>query len=417
MATQQTDTAPVVIVGAGLAGAKTAERLRADGHTGPITLIGAEGHLPYERPPLSKEYLAGKKELADFTVHERSWYEEKSVELRLGTVVTAVDTAAKTVTLAGGEQLAYSALVLATGSRAATPPIPGAGSDGVYTLRTVDDAQRLIAALGEGSRLAIVGGGWIGLEVAAGARGRGAEVAVVEAAPQPLHAAMGPELGKVFADLHRRHGVDLHLDARVEEITVAGNTATGLRLAGGTEIAADAVLIAVGARAETSLAEAAGIAVENGGVRVDSGLRTSAADVYAVGDIAAAEHPRYGVRIRTEHWANALNQPAVAAANITGDTAVYDRLPYFFTDQYELGMEYRGRVAGYTRVVTRGDVDALEFLAFWLDDAGRVLAAMNVGIWDAGDDIAALIGAGTPVDADRLADPSVPLADLLETGV
>ncbi|NLG45598.1 FAD-dependent oxidoreductase [Gordonia sp. (in: high G+C Gram-positive bacteria)] len=404
---------PAVIIGGGLAGAKTAEELRERGYAGPIVLIAAETVAPYERPPLSKEFLAGAKALPDFTVHDQNWYRDNDIDLRLHTRATTVDTAAKAVALDDGTSLTYSSLVLATGSSSVHPPIDGADADGVFYLRTVDEASALVDVLGEGKRLAVIGGGWIGLEVAAGARGRGAEVTVVEAASQPLQAALGPEIGEAFADLHREHGVDLRLESKVDAITVDGGRATGLKLADGSTVAADAVLIAVGARPNIEIAEAAGLAVADRGVAVDAGLRTSADDVYAVGDIAAAEHPTLQTRVRTEHWANALNQPAVAAQNILGTAAEYSRMPYFFTDQYDLGMEYRGHSDGYSRVVTRGDVAGREFLAFWVDDDGTVLAGMNVNIWDAGDDIAALVESRRPVDVAKLADPTVPLADLL----
>ncbi len=404
---------PVVIIGAGLAGAKTAEALRAEGYDGPVVLIGDEPHLPYERPALSKGYLTGAKALPEFTVHTRGWYQEHDIELRLGVAATAIDTAQRTVTLADGTVIGYSSLVLATGSHAARPPITNADAVGVHTLRTVDDATALRAELTAGSRLAVIGGGWIGLEVAAVARSHDVQVTVVEAAEQPLTAPLGPQLGAVFADLHRQHGVDLRLGARVEAITTASGRATGVRLVGGATVPADRVLVAVGATPNIALAENAGIAVENGGVRVDSGLRTSAPHVYAVGDIAAAEHPFYGIRIRTEHWATALNQPTVAARNILGADAGYDRLPYFFTDQYDLGMEFVGRIAGYTRVIRRGHAAGGEALYFWLDDKNRVLAGMNVNIWDVTDEIKALVAGRTSVDPDRLADSGVPLSDLL----
>ena len=402
-----------VIIGGGLAGAKTAEELRDKGYTGAITLIAEEAVAPYERPPLSKEFIAGSKSLPDFTVHGDAWYRGNDVDLRLGTRATAFDPAAKTVTLDDGNTLTYSALVLATGSSSLHPPIEGADAAGVYYLRSVDDATALLDVLGEGKRLAVIGAGWIGLEIAAGARGRGTDVTVVEASAQPLQAALGPEIGAAFADLHREHGVDLRLESKVAAVTVADGKATGLKLADGSTVDADAVLIAVGARPETDLAEAAGLEIADRGVATDAGLRTSAADVYAVGDIAAAQHPILETRIRTEHWANALNQPEVAAQNITGGDAEYTRMPYFFTDQYDLGMEYRGHADGYASVVTRGDVAKREFLAFWVDSDGAVLAAMNVNIWDAGDDIAALVKSRRPVDTAKLADPSTPLADLL----
>ncbi|MBF6211968.1 FAD-dependent oxidoreductase [Nocardia puris] len=399
-----------VIVGGGLAGAKVAEALRDNDFDGKVTLIGAEEHLPYERPPLSKEHLLGKKGLAEFTVDAAQWYRDHHVELLLGTTVMAIDAGAKTVTLPDDSTLTYDKLALATGSTPRTLPLPGADAANVYTLRTIDDSDTLIELFAQDRRLAIIGAGWIGLEVAAAARTKGVTVSVIESAEQPLLGALGPEMGAVFADLHRAHGVDLRLGASVEEIVTREGVATGVRLGDGTEVPADAVLVAVGAAPNTGLAEAAGLAVDNG-VLVDASLVTSDPDIVAVGDIAAEEHPHYGRRIRVEHWANALNQPAVAAATLLGKPATYDRLPYFFTDQYDLGMEYTGYAApgAYERVVIRGDLDAREFVAFWLDARNRVLAGMNVNVWDVTDRIKELITAGEPVDPDRLADPSTPL--------
>jgi 3-phenylpropionate/trans-cinnamate dioxygenase ferredoxin reductase subunit len=268
----------------------------------------------------------------------------------------------------------------------------------VHYLRTVDDADALNSALAEGSSLAVVGGGWIGLEVAAGARDRGVNVTVVEMAELPLMGALGREVGEVFAALHSDHGVDLRLGATVQEITTAGGRATGLKLGDGSTVDADAVLVAVGAAPNLALAEQAGLATGDG-VLVDSSLRTSDPDIFAVGDIAAAEHPLFGTRIRTEHWANALKQPAVAAAGMLGKQAEYDELPYFFTDQYDLGMEYVGHAPHYEKVVFRGDVAKREFTAFWLDGDDRVLAGMNVNIWEGLDDIKSLIRSRAPLGA------------------
>lgn len=399
-----------VVVGGGLAGAKVAQALRDNDFDGAITLIGAEEHLPYERPPLSKEHLAGKKALTDFTVETAAWYRDHRIDLRLGTEVTAIDRATKTVILPDGSALGYDKLALATGATPRRLPIPGADAEGVYTLRTLEDSDALIRLFGTARRLAVIGAGWIGLEVSAAARAADVEVTIVEAARAPLLGALGPEMGAVFADLHRAHGVDLRFGAQVERIVTDGNRASGVRLGDGTTIDADAVLVAVGAKPNIELAAAAGLEVDSG-VLVDAGLTTSDPDIVAVGDIAEQRHPLLGRRIRVEHWANALNQPAVAAATMLGKHAVYDRLPYFFTDQYDLGMEYTGYTAGgdYERVVVRGDRDGREFVAFWLDSVNRVLAGMNVNVWDVGDRIKELIGSGDPVDPERLADTSTPL--------
>jgi 3-phenylpropionate/trans-cinnamate dioxygenase ferredoxin reductase subunit len=392
-----TTSSTFAIVGGGLAGAKAAEALRDKDFDGRIVLFAAEDHLPYERPPLSKEYLAGKKELGDLTVASSAWYSDHHIDLQQGTEVSAIDRKARTVSLPDGSTVHYDKLLLATGSQSRRPPIPGADADGVHYLRTVDDADALNSALSEGSSLAVVGAGWIGLEVAAGARDRGVSVTVVEMAELPLMAALGREVGEVFAALHREHGVDLRLGATVQEITTAGGKATGLTLGDGSTIDADAVLVAVGAAPNIGLAERAGLGLGDGGVLVDSSLRSSDPDIFAVGDIAAAEHPLFGTRIRTEHWANALKQPAVAASGMLGKPEEYDELPYFFTDQYDLGMEYVGHAPHYETVVFRGDVAKREFTAFWLDGDDRVLAGMNVNIWEGLDDIKSLIRSRAPL--------------------
>jgi 3-phenylpropionate/trans-cinnamate dioxygenase ferredoxin reductase component len=408
-----TGASTFVIIGGGLGGAKAAEALRDNDFDGHIVLMGEEIHLPYERPPLSKEFLAGKKSLSDFTVHDSAWYRDMNVDLRVGTAVSAIDRTAHTAVLPDGSTVHYDKLLLATGSRSRRPNIPGSDADGVRYLRTFDDASDLNSALREGSSLAIVGAGWIGLEVAASARARGVDVTVVETARLPLLGALGPEAAAVFAKVHRDHGVNLLLESNVAEIRTASGAATGLTLDGASTISADAVLVAVGAATNIELAEHAGLDTADGGVLVDSALRSSDPDIFAVGDIAAAEHPLFGTRIRIEHWANALKQPAVAAAGMLGKPAAYAELPYFFTDQYDLGMEYVGYAPTYERVVFRGDVEGREFIAFWLDGGNRVLAGMNVNVWDVVDDIRHLICAQSAVDLERLADPKVPLSDVI----
>jgi 3-phenylpropionate/trans-cinnamate dioxygenase ferredoxin reductase component len=407
------DSKTFVIVGGGLAGAKAAEALRERGFDGKVVLLADEEHLPYERPPLSKDFLAGKKSLGDFTVHDSQWYRDNKIDLRSGTEALAIDPSAHTVRLSDDTSLQYDKLLLATGSRSRGLSIPGSDSTGVHYLRTFGDASNLDTALKEGTSLAVIGAGWIGLEVAASARERGVEVTVVETAKVPLSSALGEKVGKVFAQLHRDHGVDLRLEAEVKEVTTEEGKAIGLTLGDGSTITADRVLIAVGAQPNIELAERAGLATEHGGVLVDASLRSSSPDIYAVGDIAAAEHPLFEERIRTEHWANALKQPAVAVAGMLGEPAEYKELPYFFTDQYDLGMEYAGHAPSYQRVVFRGDVESREFVAFWLDADDRVLAGMNVNIWDVLDDIKNLIQKRAAVDPDALADPQVSLGDVL----
>jgi len=380
------------IVGAGLAGARAAETLRAEGFDGRVVLFGAEAHLPYERPALSKGYLQGTAE-APF-VHPAEWYAEQDVDLRLGTRVTALDAAAHEVETADGDRLRYTKLLLTTGSSVRRL------ADAV-TLRTLDDSDRLRAALRPGARVVIVGAGWIGLEVAAAARVAGAEVTVLEQAPAPLLAALGPEMAAVFARLHVEHGVDLRCGVTVRAVK------SDAVLLDDETLPADLVVAGIGVTPDVDLARAAGLAVDNG-VVVDEHLRSSAPDVWAAGDVANAYHPFAGRHVRVEHWANALHQPVVAAQAMLGKDAVYDRLPYFFTDQYDLGMEYTGFGGG--EVVVRGD--EREFVAFWLRD-GRLTAAMNVNVWTGVPEIARrLIRAGTRLDPAALADPAVPLEDV-----
>jgi len=403
------ESSAYVIVGASLAGVKAAEALREEGFRGPVVLIGDEAERPYERPPLSKDYLLGNAERDTIYVHPASWYEENGVELRLGVPVAGVDRAAREVALADGSRTGYAKLLLATGSSPRHIPVPGADADGVLYLRRVADSERIKAAFLSASRVAVIGAGWIGLETAAAARAGGAEVTVMEAGELPLLRVLGAEAAQVFASLHREHGVDLRCGVQVSEITGAGGRADGVRLADGSHVAADVVIVGVGITPNTQLAEAAGLETGNG-VIVDAGLRSSDPDIFAAGDVAHAYHPLLGRHIRVEHWFNALHQPQTAARAMLGQDVAYDHVPYFYTDQYDLGMEYAGYVepGGYDQVVFRGDVDKREFIAFWLA-GGRVLAGMNVNVWDVNDAIQALVRGGLPVDPVRLADPGVAL--------
>jgi 3-phenylpropionate/trans-cinnamate dioxygenase ferredoxin reductase subunit len=405
-----------VIAGASLAGAKAAEKLREEGFAGRVVLIGDEQRRPYERPPLTKGFLAGNDPLDQAYVHEESWYGDNRVELRLGTAVTAVDRASHEVRLADGERIGYTRLLLTTGASPRRLDVPGARQDHVHYIRSADDSERLRSVLISGDRrVVVVGAGWIGLETAAAARGYGNDVHVVEPEATPLHRVLGPELGEVFAAVHRRQGVEFTLGDGVAEITETSVvTRTGL------ELPADVVIVGIGAVPNTALAEEAGLEVDNG-VLVDAALRTSDPDIFAAGDVANAHHPLLGRRIRVEHWANALNGGPAAARSMLGQNVVFDQVPYFYTDQFDLGMEASGDWAGgYDEVVYRGkDPSAyvsgesgdLEFIAFWLS-GGRVVGGMNVNVWDVTGDIQTLIRSGKPVDKDRLVDPGVPLSDL-----
>ncbi|MGI5203081.1 NAD(P)/FAD-dependent oxidoreductase [Spirillospora sp. CA-108201] len=401
-----------VIAGASLAGAKAAETLREEGFAGRVLLVGEEIERPYERPPLSKGFLQDKEPREKAHVHEADWYDKHDVELRVGTSVASIDRGAHQVRLSTKEPVSYDKLLLATGASPRRLDVPGSKLQGIHYLRTMADSAALKQALAPGGRRVVVAGaGWIGLEAAAAAREHGNEVTVIEPEPVPLHAAMGPELGGMFADLHRENGVVLRMDEGVAGFWGAGQV-SAVVTSGGAEVPADVVVVGIGVRPNSGLAEEAGLEVSDG-ILVDQSLRTSDPDIYAAGDVANAYNPLLGRRVRVEHWANALNGGPAAARAMLGQEVVYDQVPYFFSDQYDLGMEMSGVAAPgeYDEVVYRGDVPGREFIAFWLS-GGRVVAGMNANVWDVTGDVQALIRSGRPVDAARLADPGVPLADL-----
>ncbi|MGP2438688.1 NAD(P)/FAD-dependent oxidoreductase [Streptomyces sp. JW3] len=411
-----------VIVGGGLAGAKAAETLRAEGFTGRVILICDERDHPYERPPLSKGYLLGKEERDSVFVHEPAWYARHDIELHLGQTVVAVDRATRTVRYGDdGTRVRYDKLLLATGAEPRRLDVPGTDLAGVHHLRRLAHAERLkgvLAALGrDNGHLVIAGAGWIGLEVAAAAREYGAEVTVVESAPTPLHGVLGPELGAVFAELHRAHGVRFRFGVSLTEIVGQDGVVLAARTDDGEEHPAHDVLAAIGAAPRVALAQAAGLEIaapaDGGGIVVDARLRTCDPDIFAAGDVASFPRAQ-ATRLRVEHWANALNGGPAAARAMLGKEITYDRVPYFFSDQYDLGMEYSGWAppGTYDEVVIRGDAGKREFIAFWLKDR-RVLAGMNVNVWDVTAPIQRLIRDGTPVDVEALADPRVPLESLV----
>ena len=401
-----------VIAGASLAGAKAAETLREEGFDGAVVLIGTEDQLPYERPPLSKGYLLGKDPRESIFVHDEGWYSEHAVDLRLGTTVRSVDRPGRRVELDNGDHVEYDRLLITTGSSPRRIDVPGAGLEGVLYLRTVQDSERLREALRGGGQVVIAGAGWIGLETAAAAREYGCDVTVVEPEAGALQRTLGPELGEVFTDLHRSHGVTFRFGAGISELTGSGGNVTAAVTSGGEELPADTVIVAIGAAPNIQIAAGAGLDVDNG-ILADEALRTSDPDIFAAGDVANALSPLLGRRIRVEHWANALNGGPAAARSMLGSDAPYDSIPYFFSDQYDLGMEVAGlpEPGTYDDVVYRGDKDSLEFIAFWLADR-VVVAGMNVNVWDVNDDIQALIRAGAEVDVARLTDPDIPLTDL-----
>lgn len=402
----------MLIIGGGLAGGTAAEALRDEGFDGDITVVAAEPHPPYQRPPLSKGYLAGDEGRDAVILHPAQWYAERGIRLLTGVAATSLDPAAHAVDLDSGEQLEYGAVLLATGATPRMLPLPGHELPGVMTLRRLDDSDALAATLkGGGQRLVVIGAGWIGMEVAATARGFGNEVAILERDAVPLAAALGAEMGEVFRGLHLAHGVDLRTSVGVDRI-VGDVRAEGVVVDGET-LPADLVLVGVGAAPDTRLAETAGLDLLNG-ILTDSALRTSAPDVFAAGDVANPFHPVLQRHLRSEHWANALNAGKVAARSMLGLPASFDEIPYFYTDQYDLGMELSGYapLMPDAEIVVRGDVDAREFIAFWVDH-GRVVAGMNVNVWDVNEGVQALIRSGDRVDPDLLRDADVPLESLL----
>ncbi len=399
-----------VIVGASLAGAKAAAELRERGFDGRVVLVGAEAERPYERPPLTKEYLQGKSERQKAYVHEEDFYARQEIDLRLGAVVEAIDPAASTVTLAGREALRYDGLLLTTGAEPRRLSVPGADLGGVHYLRTFDDCDALRERLGAGSgRVAVVGAGWIGSEFAASARSAGLDVTVIDPLALPNERVFGAEVGAFYRDVHLSHGVEMVLEDGVDRLEGDGSV-SAVRTASGRRVECDFAVIGVGVLPRVGLAEAAGLTVENG-VQVDAALKTSAANVFAAGDVANAWHPFYDRHIRVEHWANALRQGPAAARAMLGQPVSYDHIPYFFSDQYDVGMEYSGYATDWDEVVFRGDREGGEFVAFWLAD-GRVVAGMNVNVWDVNEHVQALIRSRQPVDADALRDTDTPLESL-----
>jgi 3-phenylpropionate/trans-cinnamate dioxygenase ferredoxin reductase component len=398
-----------VIVGAALAGAKAAETLREEGFDGRVVLIGNEPDRPYERPPLSKDYLRGEAERDVAFVHPAEFYEEKDIELRLEVNVTGIDLVEGQL-LIEEERLGFTKLLLATGAEPRRIPIPGADLDGVHYLRTFADSDALRAAIEASSSVAVIGAGWIGAEVAASARQKGLDVTLIEQLDVPLERVLGREVGEIYGAIHRDQGVDLRTGVAVEAIEGSGR-AERVRLAGGDTVDCDFVVVGIGVTPRVALAEAAGLEVGDG-IVVDERLKTSADNVFAAGDVASHRHPFFGQRLRVEHWHNALEQGPAAARSMIGTGEPYDKIPYFFSDQYDVGMEYAGHATEWDEVVFRGDVDAREFIAFWLKD-GYVLAGMNVNVWDVTDDIQALIRSRKQVSAHDVSDPGITLLDLI----
>jgi 3-phenylpropionate/trans-cinnamate dioxygenase ferredoxin reductase component len=396
----------VVVVGGGLAGGTAAFALREAGFTGSVSLVAEEPHVPYERPPLSKAYLRAEEGTDAFRVRPEAAYDDEGITLLRGRRALTVDRADRTVELDHGERLAYDRLILATG---ATPRTLAGASHlpGVLVLRTLDDADAIRSAAGTADRVVVVGGGWIGGEVDASLRQLGAHVTLVTNLARPLERVLGPQIGDVFAGLHREHGVEL-VSGHVAGI-LGDERTSGVQLSDGRTLAADLVVVGVGVVPRIELARRAGLATAEGGVAVDDRLRSSDPAIYAAGDIAAAQHPRLDRRLRIEHWDNAKRQGRTAARNAIGFDEPYDRMPYFFSDQFDLGIEVRGLPLPGAGVVIRGDLASRTFVAVWLE-GGRVVAALNANVWDAGKELSALVRQAAEVDPERLANRDVPMS-------
>jgi 3-phenylpropionate/trans-cinnamate dioxygenase ferredoxin reductase subunit len=395
-----------VIVGASLAGAKAAETLRKEGFEGSVALVGEEAERPYERPPLSKEFLRGEAGPEKLYVHADGFYEAQGIDLRLSSAVTSLDVGDQTVSLASGERLGYDSLLLCTGARPRRLALPGAELPGVYYLRDMASSVALREAIQAAGRAVIVGAGWIGCEVAASARQLGAEVAIVEMGPLPLQKVLGPEMGRFYRDVHRDHGVEMHFGVAPEAV-VGSAAAEGVRLVDGRTVPGGIVIVGIGVEPRAELA-AQGCLDTGNGVLTDEYLETSRPGIFAAGDVANSFHPLFGERVRLEHWSAARNQGPAAARNMLGRHEPYARVPYFYSDQYDVGMEYSGHAPSWDEVIFRGDLEAGEFIVFWVKD-GRVAAGMNVNIWDVSGDISDLVASRRAVDTQKLADPEVSL--------
>ncbi len=403
----------MVIIGGGLTAATAAETLRKEGYHGAVTIVADEPEIPYQRPPLSKGFLAGKEGEDALLPLPAEWYPENNVTVLTGTAATAIDPAAHTVTLADGTTLPYAKALIATGAAPRRIPFPGVELDGVHTFRTKADSLAMKELFtGGGKNVVMIGSGWIGMEIAATATELGNTVALVGLENVPLSVAVGAELGTVFADRHKEAGVRFELPASAAEIQGTDGHVTSVLTTTGVTLPADIVIVAVGVVPNIGLGQDAGLTINNG-IEVDASLRTSAPDVFAAGDVANAMHPVTGTHARSEHWANAIASGKVAARSMLGKDAVLDDIPYFYTDQFDLGMEYSGfgALTKDAQVVVRGDLATREFIAFWVLE-GRVVAGMNVNIWDVQDAIKSLIASGRTVDTAQLADPKTPLEEI-----
>jgi 3-phenylpropionate/trans-cinnamate dioxygenase ferredoxin reductase subunit len=400
----------VVILGAGHAGGSAAAALRHFGHAGPIVLVGEEPLLPYQRPPLSKAWLKGEADEEELQLRPPSFYAENDITVRLGVTATGIDRQAKQATLSDGEVLPYDALIIATGARARRLSLPGEAMVRTLELRSAADAEMLKAAIAPGKRLMIVGGGYVGLEVAASARALGAEATVIEREPRILARVACPILSDFFTAYHRKHGVRFELDAFVEALEGEDGQVTGVRLNDGRRLPCDLVLIGVGALPNQELAEAAGLPCHHG-IVVDEEARTSDPAIFAIGDVTRRPLPLYGRSFRLESVPNALEQAKQAAAAITGHKPPPHEVPWFWSDQYDLKLQIAGLPFDIDDLVVRGDPAGARFAVFHMKgDAIQAVEAINSPAEFMGGKL--LIGSQKPVSREKLADPSISMKEV-----
>jgi 3-phenylpropionate/trans-cinnamate dioxygenase ferredoxin reductase component len=407
-------TETFVIVGAGLAGGGAAATLREEGFDGRVILIGAEPQPPYERPPLSKEYLRGESPFEQALFQPLEFYGENDIETRFGARVTRVDAPEKVIELDSGERVPYEALLVATGGRNRRPPIPGIDLEGIYGLRTVADSDRIRAEVSLGRKAVVVGMGFIGSEVAASLRQSGVEVTVVDRNKVPLRRVLGEEVGRVVEGIHRDHGTELIFEdevaafegaERVERITTER----------GRRIECDFVVVGLGVEPATELLAGTGVQIDDG-IVVDEYLRTDVEGIYAAGDVANYYHPVFERHIRVEHWQNALKQGPAAARNMLGENEPYGEIPWFWSDQYEHNLQYAGFHTEWDELVVRGSTEERNFVAFYRKDE-RVLAAVAI---NRGRDLRRsipMIKAQEEIAAAKLSDLDVDLRTLAEAGI
>jgi 3-phenylpropionate/trans-cinnamate dioxygenase ferredoxin reductase component len=399
-----------VVVGSSLAGGTAAATLREEGFDGRVILIGEEPQAPYERPPLSKEYLRGEQPFEDALVRPRDFYASNDIDTLFGTRATRLNPVDKTIELSGSDRVRYDKVLIATGSRNRRLPIPGLDLEGVYGLRTVEDCDRIRGEIRPGRRAAVVGMGFIGSEIASSLRQLGVEVVVIEAGKVPLHRVLGEEVGRIMEHIHRDHGVDMIFEEQVSGFEGRGRVER-IVTQSGRRIECDFAVVGVGVEPVVDVVMGSGIEVDNGLV-VDEYCRTNAEGVFAAGDVTNHYHPIFKQRMRVEHWHNALNQGAAAARNMIGMGSVYDGIHWFWSDQYDYNLQYVGFHKDWDKLVVRGSLENRDFIAFYVKD-GLIAAAIGM---NRGRDIrraTALIKARAAVETNQLRDDDVDLRKLV----